>query len=51
VTLASTLRPTAVFAGMIGVTAFGIFLTPLFYYVIQGVTNWFWPRETEPESP
>jgi len=42
---------TAVFAGMIGVTAFGIFLTPLFYYVIQGVTNWFWPRETEAESP
>ena len=26
---------TAVFAGMLGVTAFGIFLTPVFYYVIQ----------------
>lgn len=25
----------AVFAGMIGVTVFGIFLTPVFYYVIQ----------------
>ena len=25
----------AVFAGMIGVTLFGIFLTPVFYYVIQ----------------
>jgi multidrug efflux pump len=28
---------TAVFSGMIGVTFFGIFLTPLFFYVIQGV--------------
>jgi multidrug efflux pump len=26
---------TAVFAGMIGVTFFGIFLTPIFYYVIM----------------
>jgi len=26
---------TAVFGGMLGVTAFGIFLTPVFYYVIQ----------------
>ncbi|MDY3562842.1 efflux RND transporter permease subunit [Gemmata sp. JC673] len=26
---------TAVFAGMIGVTAFGVFLTPVFYYAIQ----------------
>jgi multidrug efflux pump len=26
---------TAVFAGMIGVTAFGVFLTPVFYFVIQ----------------
>jgi multidrug efflux pump len=26
---------TAVFAGMIGVTVFGIFLTPIFYYVIR----------------
>ncbi|MBX3396861.1 MAG: efflux RND transporter permease subunit [Phycisphaerae bacterium] len=26
----------AVFAGMIGVTLFGIFLTPVFYYVIRG---------------
>jgi len=25
---------TAVFSGMIGVTAFGIFLTPVFFYVI-----------------
>jgi hydrophobe/amphiphile efflux-1 (HAE1) family protein len=37
----------AVFAGMIGVTAFGIFLTPVFFYVLQ----WFGgqkPREGEP---
>ena len=26
----------AVFSGMLGVTFFGIFLTPVFYYVIQG---------------
>jgi multidrug efflux pump len=26
----------AVFAGMLGVTIFGIFLTPVFFYVIQG---------------
>jgi multidrug efflux pump len=30
----------AVFSGMLGVTAFGIFLTPVFYYVIQ----WFSDR-------
>ena len=27
---------TAVFSGMLGVTIFGIFLTPVFFYVIQG---------------
>ena len=26
----------AVFSGMLGVTVFGIFLTPVFFYVIQG---------------
>ena len=31
---------TAVFAGMLGVTLFGIFLTPVFYYVIQWFTEW-----------
>jgi multidrug efflux pump len=30
---------TAVFSGMLGVTLFGIFLTPVFFYVIQ----WFTP--------
>jgi multidrug efflux pump len=29
----------AVFAGMLGVTLFGIFLTPVFYYVIQWVSE------------
>src|SRR5438477_5287536 len=31
---------TAVFSGMLGVTLFGIFLTPVFYYVIQWLTDW-----------
>jgi multidrug efflux pump len=30
---------TAVFSGMIGVTLFGIFLTPIFFYVIQGCSE------------
>jgi multidrug efflux pump len=30
---------TAVFSGMLGVTLFGIFLTPAFFYVIQGLTE------------
>jgi multidrug efflux pump len=44
---------TAVFSGMLGVTLFGIFLTPVFYYVIQ----WFGsdkpagkPADVESES-
>ena len=28
---------TAVFSGMLGVTLFGIFLTPVFFYVIAGL--------------
>ena len=31
---------TAVFSGMLGVTLFGIFLTPVFFYVIQGFSDW-----------
>ncbi|MEM8680089.1 MAG: efflux RND transporter permease subunit, partial [Planctomycetota bacterium] len=31
---------TAVFAGMLGVTIFGIFLTPVFYYVIMRHQRW-----------
>jgi multidrug efflux pump len=30
---------TAVFAGMLGVTLFGIFLTPVFFYVIQWIVD------------
>jgi multidrug efflux pump len=37
---------TAVFAGMLGVTLFGIFLTPVFYYVIQ----WFNDRRAAAEA-
>jgi multidrug efflux pump len=29
----------AVFAGMIGVTAFGIFLTPVFYVLVRRLTG------------
>jgi len=28
---------TAVFSGMLGVTMFGIFLTPVFFFIIQGL--------------
>ena len=40
---------TAVFSGMLGVTLFGIFLTPVFFYVIQwfnDLVRRFLPRET-----
>jgi multidrug efflux pump len=30
---------TAVFAGMLGVTLFGIFLTPVFFYAIEGIVE------------
>ncbi|HEX5273094.1 MAG TPA: efflux RND transporter permease subunit, partial [Gemmataceae bacterium] len=49
---------TAVFAGMLGVTLFGIFLTPVFYYVIQMFSDWraerrarFPEEEEEDEEP
>ena len=32
---------TAVFAGMIGVTAFGVFLTPVFFVTVQRVMDWY----------
>jgi multidrug efflux pump len=35
---------TAVFAGMLGVTLFGIFLTPVFFFVLQ------WLKERRPSS-
>ncbi|OKB68298.1 multidrug efflux RND transporter permease subunit [Serratia marcescens] len=31
----------AVFAGMLGVTLFGLFLTPVFYVVVRGLATWF----------
>jgi hydrophobe/amphiphile efflux-1 (HAE1) family protein len=37
---------TAVFSGMLGVTLFGIFLTPVFFYVLQ----WF-GRDVVPDTP
>jgi multidrug efflux pump len=30
---------TAVFAGMLGVTLFGLFLTPVFFVVVQRITG------------
>jgi hydrophobe/amphiphile efflux-1 (HAE1) family protein len=38
---------TAVFAGMLGVTLFGIFLTPVFFYVL----GWFGRGKLAPQSP
>ena len=37
---------TAVFSGMLGVTLFGIFLTPVFFYVIDRLTM----RKTMPRT-
>ena len=34
----------AVFGGMLGVTLFGIFLTPVFYYVVRGISERFWTK-------
>jgi multidrug efflux pump subunit AcrB len=36
---------TAVFVGVLGVTFFGLFLTPTFYVVLRGLTA---PRECTP---
>ena len=41
---------TAVFAGMLGVTLFGIFLTPVFYYVIQWFIDPAGKRNRTPEE-
>jgi hypothetical protein len=38
----------AVFSGMLGVTFFGIFLTPIFFTVIQSVGWTVPPKETKP---
>ncbi len=39
---------TAVFGGMLGVTLFGIFLTPVFYYVIQWFNDLWQRRKARP---
>jgi multidrug efflux pump len=36
---------TAVFSGMIGVTLFGVFLTPVFYFAIQWTVDAVWARK------
>jgi multidrug efflux pump len=41
----------AVFAGMLGVTMFGIFLTPVFYYVIQWLSRRKPPAAATPAAP
>jgi multidrug efflux pump subunit AcrB len=41
---------TAVFAGMLGVTLFGIFLTPVFYNVIQWSSEWYAARRAAAEA-
>jgi HAE1 family hydrophobic/amphiphilic exporter-1 len=46
---------TAVFFGMLGVTGFGLFLTPVFYVVIMGFrerhTKTSMPAPTQSEPP
>jgi multidrug efflux pump subunit AcrB len=38
---------TAVFAGMLGVTILGLFLTPAFYVVLRGLSLWLRPSKQE----
>jgi HAE1 family hydrophobic/amphiphilic exporter-1 len=42
---------TAVFAGMIGVTFFGLFLTPVFYVAIRSVVLWLRPERNAGATP
>jgi len=41
---------TAVFAGMIGVTLFGIFLTPVFFVTVQRLKDWYASRRPSPQK-
>jgi multidrug efflux pump len=41
----------AVFSGMLGVTLFGIFLTPVFYYSVMRVTGQAGPQGPPPHGP
>jgi multidrug efflux pump len=40
---------TAVFSGMLGVTVFGLFLTPVFFVVVQRLTGWYSTKSQESE--
>ncbi len=42
---------TAVFAGMIGVTFFGLIFTPVFYFTIRWITSRFWKQGTPAAAP
>jgi multidrug efflux pump len=42
---------TAVFSGMLGVTFFGIFLTPVFYFVLQSFVDWRTPHHVVQSAP
>jgi len=42
---------TSVFSGMLGVTVFGLFLTPVFYFVLQSLSNRWNGGEKHPPSP
>jgi hypothetical protein len=39
---------TTVFSGMVGVTLFGIFPTPVFYCALQGMSDWWASPQAEP---
>jgi HAE1 family hydrophobic/amphiphilic exporter-1 len=42
---------TAVFFGMLGVTFFGLFLTPVFYVTIRHIVLWFSPKKKVEVAP
>ena len=39
---------TAVLSGMMGVTLFGLFLTPTFYVLLRGIADRFWKSPAHP---
>jgi hypothetical protein len=41
---------TAVFFGMLGVTLFGLFLTPVFYVAIRKAVLWLNTRRRQPSA-
>ncbi|MEM7444188.1 MAG: multidrug efflux RND transporter permease subunit [Pseudomonadota bacterium] len=41
---------TAVFAGMVGVTGFGLLFTPAFYTMVRGITQFFTRRRPGPDE-